>query len=91
MTDELEMEEIPPFTDIMVMKVVASYLQHVIDPQPTIDLRDLAHLEIEDLIDYEIPKELFTIHEYTKDEVKRMMLMLSKIIRKMEDNKIDNI
>lgn len=86
-----ESEEIHPFTDIMVMKVVASYLQHVIDPQPSIDLNDLAHLDIEDLINYEIPKELFTIHEYTKDDIKHMMLMLSKIIRKMEDNEIDNI
>ena len=87
----LERIENSKMTDRMVLKLVSSYLYHVIDPQPTIDLNDLAYLHPEDLIDYEIPKELFVVHEYSKDDVQHLADLFSEVIIKMEEKKIDNI
>lgn len=78
-------------TDRMVLALVSSYLHHVIDPQPSIDLNDLAVLHPEDLVDYEIPKELFTMTEYSKEHIQHLADLLSEVIRKMEDRKIDNV
>lgn len=78
-------------TDRVVLKLVSSYLRHVINPQPTISLDDLAILHPSDIVDYEIPKELFTIPEYSKEDLKHLADLLSEVIRKMEDKKIDDI
>jgi hypothetical protein len=82
---ELEMN------DMAILKIVSSYLCHVIDPQPSIDLNDLAHLDPQDLIDYKIPEELFTMIEYTVDDIKTMRDLLSTVIVKMENREIYNI
>lgn len=78
-------------SDIMVLKVISSYLIDQIDPQPSISLEDLAGLNVEDLIDYKIPEELFTMQHYTPSEIKNMKDMLSRIIIKMENKQVDNI
>lgn len=88
---EMQEEEKNQMTDIQALKVISSYLTHLIDPQPSINLMDLSHLHPEDLVDYEIPKELFSIHEYTLDEIQDMRVMLSSVIVKMENKEIDNI
>jgi hypothetical protein len=54
-------------------------------------LNDLAGLHPTDLIDYEIPKELFTVTEYSKDDLEHLADLLSEVIQKMENRKIDNI
>lgn len=87
----LERVENSKMTDIITLKLVSSYLDNVIDPQPSIALDDLAHLHPEDLIDYEIPKELFTMAECSKDDVQKLSDLLSEVIIKMEEKKIDNI
>lgn len=87
----LERIENSNLTDRMVLSLVSSYLRHVIDPQPSMDLNDLAVLHPEDLIDYEVPKELFTMVEYSKDDIKHLADLLSEVIQKMENRKIDNI
>jgi hypothetical protein len=78
-------------TDMVILKIVSSYLTHLLDPQPSIDLSDLAHLEPQDLIGYEIPEELFTMPEYTLDDIKNMRDLLSSVIVKMEDKEIYNL
>lgn len=78
-------------TDMVILKIVSSYLTHLLDPQPSIDLSDLAHLEPQDLIGYEIPEELFTMPEYTLDDIKNMRNLLSSVIIKMEDKEIYNL
>jgi len=87
----LERIENSKMTDRMVLSLVSSYLRHVMDPQPSIDLNDLAGLHPTDLIDYEIPKELFTVTEYSKDDLEHLADLLSEVIQKMENRKIDNI
>ena len=87
----LEKIENSKMTDRMVLSLVSSYLRHVINPQPSVDLDDLAHLDPSDLIDYEIPKELFKMIEYSKADLEHLADLLSEVIRKMEDKKIDNI
>ena len=78
-------------SDILVLKIVFSYLVHKLNAQPSIDINDLAKLNPEDLIDHEIPKELFTTVEYKRSQVENMKQMLSRIIQKMEDKHVDNI
>jgi hypothetical protein len=78
-------------TDRMVLALVSSYLHHVIDPQPSIDLNDLATLHPSDLVDYEIPKELFTMMEYSKEHIQHLADLLSEVIRKMEKKNISDI
>lgn len=78
-------------TDRMVLALVSSYLHHVIDPQPSIDLNDLATLHPSDLVDYEIPKELFTMTEYSKEHIQHLADLLSEVIRKMEKKNISDI
>lgn len=87
----LERIENSKMTDRIVLSLVFSYLRHVIDPQPSIDLNDLANLHPTDLIDYEIPKELFTVMEYSKADLKHLADLLSEVIQKMQDKKIDNL
>ncbi len=77
--------------DMAILKIVGSYLTHLIDPQPSISLEDLAHLEPQDLIGYEIPKELFVMEEYTIEDIKLMRDLLSTVIVKMEDKEIYDI
>jgi hypothetical protein len=78
-------------TDRMILSLVSSYLRHVIDPQPSMNLSDLAVLHPEDLVDYEIPKELFSVVKYTKADIEHLADLLSEVIQKMEDKKIDNV
>ena len=78
-------------TDIVILKIVSSYLTHLLDPQPSIDLNDLAHLEPQDLSNYEIPEELFSVVEYSKADLEHLADLLSEVIQKMEDRKIENI
>jgi hypothetical protein len=78
-------------TDRMVLALVSSYLHNVIDPQPSIDLNDLATLHPSDLVDYEIPKELFTMTEYSKEHIQHLADLLSEVIRKMEKKNISDI
>lgn len=78
-------------SDILVLKIVFSYLAHKLNTQPSIDINDLAKLNPEDLIDHEIPKELFTTVEYKRSQVENMKQMLSRIIQRMEDKQIENI
>jgi len=78
-------------TDRMVLTLVSSYLHNVIDPQPSIDLNDLATLHPSDLVDYEIPKELFTMTEYSKEYIQHLADLLSEVIRKMEKKNISDI
>ena len=87
----LERIENSKMTDRMVLSLVSSYLRHVINPQPSIDLNDLAVLNPEDLLNYEIPKELFTVTEYSKDDLEHLADLLSEVIQKMQDKKIDNV
>ena len=87
----LERIENSKITDRMVLSLVSSYLRHVINPQPSIDLNDLAVLNPEDLLNYEIPKELFTVTEYSKDDLEHLADLLSEVIQKMQDKKIDNV
>ena len=87
----LERIENSKMTDRIVLSLVFSYLRHVINPQPSIDLNDLAHLHPTDLIDYEIPKELFTVMEYSKADLEHLADLLSEVIQKMQDKKIDNL
>lgn len=87
----LERIENSNLTDRMVLSLVSSYLRHVIDPQPSIDLNDLANLHPSDLIDYEIPKELFSVVKYTKADIEHLADLLSEVIQKMENRKIDNV
>jgi hypothetical protein len=78
-------------TDRMVLALVSYYLHNVIDPQPSIDLNDLATLHPSDLVDYEIPKELFTMTEYSKEHIQHLADLLSEVIRKMEKKNISDI
>jgi len=78
-------------TDRMVLSLVSSYLRHTLNPQPSIDLNDLAVLHPEDLLDYEIPKELFTMTEYSKEYVEHIADLLSEVIRKMEKKNISDL
>jgi len=87
----LERIENSKITDRMVLSLVSSYLRHVINPQPSIDLNDLAVLNPEDLLNYEIPKELFTVTEYSKADLEHLADLLSEVIQKMQDKKIDNV
>lgn len=87
----LERIENCKMTDRMVLSLVSSYLRHVINPEPSIDLNDLAHLEPQDLSNYEIPEELFSVVEYSKADLEHLADLLSEVIQKMEDRKIENI
>lgn len=77
--------------DVAVLKLVYSYLTDQVDPQPSLDLKDISHLKPEDLINYEIPSELITYQEYTPAHMKKMMGMLSRIIIRMEDKRINTV
>lgn len=87
----LEKIENCKLTDRMILSLVSSYLRHVIDPQPSMELSDLAVLHPEDLIDYEIPKELFSVIEYSKADIEHLADLLSEVIQKMENKNIENI
>jgi hypothetical protein len=87
----LERIENSKMTDKIVLSLVSSYLRHVINPQPSMDLSDLATLHPSDLLNYEIPKELFSVIEYSNTDVEHLADLLSEVIRKMEDRKIENI
>jgi len=87
----LERIENANLSDRTILSLVSSYLRHVINPQPSMDLNDLAVLHPSDLIDYEVPKELFTMVEYSKNDIKHLADLLSEVIQKMENRKIDNI
>ena len=78
-------------SDIEVMKLIYCYVKDQIDPQPSIDLKHLAHLHPEDLVNDEIPEELFVHEEYTPATVKHLLKLMSVVITKMEDKNIDNI
>jgi len=87
----LERIENSKITDRKVLALVSSYLQHVIDPQPAVDLDDLATLHPTDLINYKVPEELFSVQEYSKEEIIHLKDLLSEVIRKMESKNIENI
>lgn len=87
----LERIENSKMTDRTVLSLVSSYLRHVINPEPSIDLNDLATLHPSDLINYEIPKELFSVMEYSKADLEHLADLLSEVIQKMEDKEIYNL
>lgn len=87
----LERIENSKMTDRMVLSLVSSYLRHVINPEPSIDLNDLATLHPSDLLNYEIPKELFSVVEYSKADLEHLADLLSEVIQKMEDKEIYNL
>jgi hypothetical protein len=64
------------------LSIIYSYLNHQINPQPSIPLDHLESLNIEDLD--AVTEDMFEVYEYTEDEVKDMMAALSLIIHKKE-------
>lgn len=56
-------------TERQWLKIIYSYIQHQINPQSSIPLDHLSSLNIEDL--NAITPDMFEIHEYTEEEVKK--------------------
>lgn len=79
-------------THQQTLKIVYSYIQSQINPNiKAINLDDIKHLHPEDLIDYEIPKELFQPIKYSEDDLKSILKDLNRVIIAMEKRNIDNI
>ena len=66
------------------LKIIYSYIQHQISPQPSIPLDYLESLDVTDLD--AVTPDMFTIHEYEKEDVERMLEALNLIILKKEQD-----
>lgn len=64
------------------LKIIYSYLEHQVDPQPSIPLDYLESLHLED-VDAVTP-DMFEMHEYSKEDIEDMMRALNLIILKNE-------
>jgi hypothetical protein len=69
-------------TETQWLKIIYCYIQHQINPQPSIPLDYLESLNIEDL--HAITPDMFEMHEYTEEDVKQLLEVLSIIIHKRE-------
>ena len=65
------------------LKIISSYINHQIDPQLTIPLEYLEHLDVTDLD--AVTPDMFEIREYTKEDLEHMAEALSVIITKREE------
>jgi len=64
------------------LKIIHSYIGHQINPQPSISLDYLESLNTEDLD--AITPDMFEMYEYTEEDVKQFLEVLSIIIHKRE-------
>jgi hypothetical protein len=67
------------------LKIIHSYINHQIDPQPSIPLDYLESLHVTDI--NAITPDMFEIYKYEKEQVERMLQALSIIIYKKEKEK----
>jgi hypothetical protein len=67
------------------LKIIHTYIDDQIDPQPSIPLDYLESLHINDID--AITPDMFEIYEYEKEQVERMLEALSIIIHKKEKEK----
>lgn len=80
-------------TDRVILGAIYSYIRCTNDPEScrSVDLSDLDTLNVEDLLDYKIPEELFTVPTYSKEDIEFLLTNLSRIITTMEEKNIENL
>jgi uncharacterized membrane-anchored protein len=70
-------------SDTQWLKIAYCYINHQINPQPTIELDTLSSLNVEDL--HAVTPDMFEIRSYDDEEVKEILKALNLIILKKEN------
>jgi hypothetical protein len=69
------------------LKIIHTYINDQIDPQPSIPLDYLKGLDVTDID--AITPDMFEYDQYNKDQLKNMLTVLSLIIHKKEKEKYE--
>lgn len=75
-------------TETQWLKIIYSYLNHIVDPQPSIPLDYLESLHVTDLD--AITPDMFTFPEYDDDYVRDLLDALNVIILRREKEDEEN-
>ena len=76
-------------TETQWLKIIYSYIKHQIDPQPTIPLDYFESLNVTDLD--AVTPDMFTIEEYSEEEVKNLLEALNVIILRREEEDLKEL